>query len=172
MSNEELWKSRKHTSPSATNFQIAKEADLLNASDVETWISNTKVTDATKQKFVNIYHYFCTVNRIQWKKPRYKYERKIPLIPTTENIHKIISACSPKYATIFKILEETGLEGQELAITNRQDIDAEQGIINVQGCKGHNSRMCKLKPQTVDLLRVYLHKYPTPKPFPHPNKNG
>jgi integrase len=88
------------------------------------------------------------------------------LIPTTENIHKIISAASPKYATIFKILEETGLEGQELATTNRRDMDAQQGIINAQGCKGHNSRSLKLKPETADLLRAYLHNYQSEKPFP------
>jgi hypothetical protein len=52
-------------------------------------------------------------------------ERKIPLIPITENIHKIISASPEKYATIFTILEETGLEGQELATTLAEAITME-----------------------------------------------
>ena len=90
----------------------------------------------------------------------------MPLIPTTENIDKIISASSMKYATIFTILKETGLEGMELATMHRNHIDAERGIINATGCKGHNSRSFKLKQATADLLRTYLAKYQTKYPFP------
>jgi integrase len=152
--------------------QLSRNADLLNPLEVQTYIANSNVTNATKQKLVNIYDYFCKTNQITWKKPKYKWERKIPLIPTTENIHKIISATSTKYATIFKILEETGLETQELATTSRKDIDTQQGIINAQGCKGHNSRSLKLKPETADLLRAYLYKYTAEKPFPKSIRMG
>jgi hypothetical protein len=41
---------------------------------------------------VDCYQNFCKVNGLTFEKPRYKYERKIPLIPTTENIYKVISA--------------------------------------------------------------------------------
>jgi integrase len=146
--------------------QIARYADLMNTEEVKTYIANTNVCNGTKQKLVDIYEYFAKTHKITWERPNYKYERKIPLIPTTENINKIISASSRKYATIFRILEETGIESRELATTKRTDIDAEQGIINVQGCKGHNSRSIKLKPATADMLRAYLHTYTEEKPFP------
>jgi integrase len=146
--------------------QIARYADLMNTEEVKTYIANTNVCNGTKQKLVDIYEYFAKTHKITWERPNYKYERKIPLIPTTENINKIISASSRKYATIFRILEETGIESRELATTERTDIDAEQGIINVQGCKGHNSRSIKLKPATADMLRAYLHTYTEEKPFP------
>jgi integrase len=81
-------------------------------------------------------------------------------------VDKIISASTPKYATIFTILKETGLECCELADMTRNQIDIEQGIINAQGCKGHNSRSIKLKQKTADLLRTYLHRYTDEKPFP------
>ena len=138
----------------------------MNPQEVLTYIANHNISNSAKQKLANCYDYFTKTNNLVWNKPRYKWERKIPLIPTTENIYKIISATTKKYATIFTILEQTGLEGQELANTHRKDIDAEQGIINVHGCKGHNSRSFKLKPKTADLLRAYLHKYTSDKPFP------
>ena len=146
--------------------QLNRHADLMNPEEVLTWIANHKVANSTKNKILDCYQNFCKVNNIPFDKPRYKYERKIPLIPTTENIYKIISHCHNKYATIFTILEQTGIAPQELATTKRTDIDAENGIINVQGCKGHNSRSIKLKPQTADLLRIYLHKYTDMHPFP------
>jgi len=152
--------------------QIARHADLLNPQDVMTYISNLKAVNVTKLKMCNCYEYFCKNNGIPYKKPKYAIVETIPIIPTTANVTKIISASTRRYATIFTILEETGLEGQELATTNRKDIDAEQGIINAQGCKGHNSRSFKLKPKTADLLRIYLHRYTAEKPFPHPKRMG
>ena len=152
--------------------QIARYADLMNPEEVKTFVANLRLTNATKQKMVNNYKYFCKTYDIQWIPPYYKWERKTPLIPTTENIYKIISASSEKYATIFTILEETGLEGKELETIQRKDIDSEQAIINAQGCKGHNSRSFRLKPQTADLLRTYLHKYTGEKPFPKSKRMG
>ena len=73
---------------------------------------------------------------------------------------------------IFTILKETGVEGRELATTTRNDIDAEQGIINVQGCKGHNSRSLKLKPKTADMLKAYLDIHKGEKPFPQSKRTG
>jgi integrase len=152
--------------------QLGKHADLQNPQEILTYIANSTVSNATKQKLANDYNYYCITNQINWKKPTYRWERKIPLIPTTENIYKIISASCKKYATIFTILEETGLEGKELETTTRRDIDAEQGIINVQGCKGHNSRSLKLKQQTAEMLRAYLHKYAGEHPFPKSIRMG
>ena len=146
--------------------QISKNADMNNPEEVKAFIANLKLSNNTKQKHANNYNYYCKANNIKWEKPYYRVERKIPLIPTTANIDKIISASSRKYATIFTILKETGLEGMELATMPRTQIDAERGIINAEGCKGHNSRSFKLKQATADLLRTYLSKYKGNYPFP------
>jgi len=146
--------------------QIGRHADLMNPEEAKTYIANLDVCNGTKAKMIDIYEYFAKTHNITWQRPKYRYERKIPLIPTTENINKVISASSKKYATIFTILAETGIEGRELTTTNRNDIDIDQGIINVQGCKGHNSRSIKLTPKTADMLRAYLQTYTTETPFP------
>jgi site-specific recombinase XerD len=54
----------------------------------------------------------------------------------------------------------------------RKSIDTEQGIINAEGCKHHNSRSFKLKPQTAEMLRKYLTKYTDNNPFPNPHAMG
>lgn len=152
--------------------QISEHANLANPEDVKQYIANSKLengeptSEPTKNKLIFAYDNFCKVNGIEWKKPYYEYEPKIPLIPTTDNVNKIISASSNKYATIFTILTETGLEGHELEKTSRKSIDIEQGIISAQGCKGHASGTYKLKQQTAEMLRVYLYKYKGEYPFP------
>ena len=152
--------------------QINRNADLKNPEDVKAYIANSPVCNATKTKLCFAYNWFCQTNGIEWTKPRYKWERKIPIIPTTANVDKIISASTRKCATIFTILKETGLEGQELATTTRKHIDSEQGIISAQGCKGHNSRSIKLKQKTADMLRNYLSIYTTEYPFPNSRAMG
>ena len=147
-------------------------ADFRHPEEVKMAIANMKVCNNTKTGYAKAYQYFVNTNGLEWKRPKYKWERKIPLIPTTANIDKIISASSKKYATIFTILKETGLEGHELATTKRTHIDSEQGIINAQGCKGHNSRSLKLKPTTAGMLRRYLHRYTGETPFPSAKSMG
>ncbi len=153
--------------------QIAKaDVNLLDPEEVKTYIANSKVSNHSKQKLANCYDYFIVANGLEWERPKYKWERKIPLIPTTANIDKVISATGRKYATIFTILKETGLETKELETVHRADIDAERGVINAQGCKGHNSRSIKLCPKTADMLRAYLEKNTGNRPFPIARRMG
>jgi integrase len=145
---------------------LAKNVDLSEPENVKLFISNMPQKNSYKRNVTNAYNYVVILNGMNWQKPRYKVEHKIPLIPTTANVNKIISASTKKYATIFTILAETGLEAHELATVTRDDIDIENGILNAQGCKGHAPRSFKLKQATKGMLSEYLHNYKGEKPFP------
>ncbi len=155
--------------------RMSKHADLNNPEEVKTYIANAKREDngkplanGTKSKLVFSYDCLCKATGIQWTAPKYKWEQKTPIIPTKENVTKIISASTRRYTLIFTILAETGLEGQELHNLQAKDIDTEQGIISVEGCKGHASGSYKLKAQTAEMLREYIAKNPQDLPFPKP----
>ena len=153
----------------AVNYQLKyldKNTNLRNPEQVQAFIASMKQANSYKQCIVKAYNYFADINGIKRIETYFKYQRKIPLITSSENVNKIISASSKKYATIFKILDETGLEEQELRNPTRKDIDIEKGIINAQGCKNHKSRSFKLKPETAEMLRQYLFKYIDHQPFP------
>ncbi len=64
----------------------------------------------------------------------YGHERKLPKIPTTEQIKKLIASASPRYAAILKILSETGIMPHELSRISLRDIDLERGFLYVQAC--------------------------------------
>ena len=76
---------------------------------VKRFISRMKKANSYKQTFVKAYSYYCRLNGIKWIAPYYKWEQKIPKIPSKEQITKIISCSSKKYSVIFKILTETGV---------------------------------------------------------------
>ncbi len=90
-------------------------------------------------------------------KPKFQHERNLPKIPTRENIMKVISASSFKYATIFRILLETGVMPYELSRTKVTDIDLEREVLIIRGYKGHSSRVFKLSNET--LLEAYALTY-------------
>jgi len=114
------------------------------------------------------YSCLCKAHNLEWTPPKYKCEAKTPIIRTTANVEKIITASTKRYATVFTILAETGAEGQELHLTHRNDIDTEQGIIRINGTKGHASGTYKLKTRTAEMLREYLAKDQREYPFPQP----
>ena len=158
--------------------RISRHADLSKPEEVKTYIARaTKengepLQNSTKTRLVYAYQNVCNAYNLEWEKPHFKYEENVPLIPTTENVNKIIGASSKRYATIFSILAEIGLSGQELYKMSRKDIDTETGIIRVRGYKGHASGTYKLKKQTLEMLKEYLANNPQKHPFPKPKIMG
>jgi integrase len=137
---------------------LSRTADLTNPEEVKLAIANKKIQNGSKDNYAKAYTNLAKANEIQWKRPTYKIARKIPIIPTRENIMKVISA-SKKYATIFKILMETGLMPYELSQVEQKDIDLERGILNARGYKTHYSRTFKLTQETNAMLKLYFAKY-------------
>jgi len=145
---------------------LARHCDLNNAEEVCRFIAEIHVSNAYRDTFVKSYSYYAKLNGLVWEKPSYKSERKIPKIPSTEALMKVISATPKKYATIFRILMETGLMPYELAHVSLRDIDLDKGTLAARGFKGHSSRAFKLKSETLAMLKEYVQKYYKEYPFP------
>jgi integrase len=153
--------------------ELAANTDVFDPEAVKHYIATAisertkkQFSDETRNKFAYSADKFYEKQGIQWKKPFYKVEEKTPLIPSTENVTLIIANASKKYATIFTLLAEIGCDGIELSKVAHADIDRQQGIISISGCKGHSSGTYKLKSETAEMLRVYLYQHPEEHPFP------
>jgi len=153
--------------------ELARNTNIVDPEAVKGYIATAKnqttgepLAEETRNKFAYAYDKYCEKQNIIWSKPFYKVEEKTPLIPTSENVNTIINNASKRYTVIFTILAETGAEGHELEKVTQADIDAEQGLISIRGCKGHASGTYKLKTRTAEMLRIYLHKNPQEHPFP------
>jgi len=148
--------------------QLSKVADLMNPDDIKNTIGFSKVKNSSKMSFVLAYEWFCKTNGLTWQKPRFKCAETIPIIPTTKQVDRIISASTHKFATMYKLMTETAVEGEELHQTNRNQYDKSQRLITIKGLKGHASANYILTPETAQLLDEYLAKYPKDYPFPQP----
>jgi len=93
---------------------LAAHVDLDNPEAVKGFVANKKCANSYKNEFVKAYNHYIECNGLSWEKPKHRSERKIPRIPTTEAIKKIITRASPKYATVLTLLLETGAMPYEL----------------------------------------------------------
>ena len=148
--------------------QLSRFTDLMNPNDVKQTIGYSKLSNSSKCSYALAYEWFTKANGLKWEKPRFKWNLPTPIMPTTDQVNKIISATSLKFATIFKLMAETGVEGEELHQTHRNQFEQTQAIISIKGLKGHGSANYKLKQPTANMLREYLAKYPQNYPFPQP----
>ncbi len=72
---------------------------------------------------------------------------------------KVVSDSSRKYATIFKIMMETGITPYKRSRLSLRDIDLEKRTIAVRGYKEHISRVFKLKSDTAAMLKEYVQTH-------------
>jgi len=152
--------------------QLTKVSDLMNPEDVKHAISYSKLSNATKTTFALAYEWFCKTNGLKWEKPKYKWHLGIPIIPTTNQVNKIISASTIRYATIYNLMTATAVEGEELHETHRNQFDQTQNILQIKGLKQHGDNNYKLKPPIAEMLRQYLAKNPEDYPFPRAKSMG
>ena len=113
-------------------------------------------TDAFKEGVVRAYNHYVRYNGLSWKKPKYRYSKKLPYIATTEQINKIISNCRKKYALILSILRDTGLRPIELHRLTLRNVDLQKGVVTVPSTKDGHPRCLKVKPSTLEMLKGYV----------------
>jgi integrase len=132
------------------------------------WISNVKGSYCYRETFVKAYVHYAKLYGIDFIKPKYRAERRIPRVPTTETVKALIANSSSRYAVIFKLLSETGSMPKELHNARLKDIDFDSGTLAIQGLKGHTSRIFKLKEETLAMLKSYTGMYASsPSLFPN-----
>jgi len=135
---------------------LSRLDNLNNPESVRSLIARKKCSNAFKEALVNAYDHYVKVNGLSWKKPLYKRQRGLPYVATTEQINKIISRASKKYALIFSILRDTGLRPIEIHNLTLKSVDLEKGVITVKSAKFGNPRVLKLKTSTLAMLREYI----------------
>ena len=69
---------------------LAKNSNLDNPENVKTFIARKKVKNSYKATLVKAYNHYVQTNGLTGEKPRYKWERELPRIPTSGQVNKIL----------------------------------------------------------------------------------
>ena len=136
---------------------LQKHCSLNNAEIVKGFIAQKDCSNAFKESLVEAYDLYCRANKIEWNKPFYQRYDKLPKIPSEEKLNMIIANASRKYVLILSMMKDLGTRPIELTWLKVRDIDLDTGVVNVTSAKHCVGRTLKLKPQTLALLKTYIH---------------
>jgi integrase len=145
---------------------LMRECNLREPQTVKALLAAKKVSDGFKSNLCDAYGHFLDCHGLTWTRPRYKRVKGLPRVPSTENVERIIARCSWRYATVFSVLRDTGAMPEELHKVTRRDINLDNGVISLPGCKFHKARNRKVKDQTLAMLKRYLDGNIETQPFP------
>jgi hypothetical protein len=134
--------------------RLAKNTDLNDPMNVERYVFGIDVTNKYRNALFDAYAHYCVANESGWVRPRVKPEKAPIKLPTEENIDKIISSASLRYATVFQ-LSKHRLRPDEISKIILRDIDTGKGTLSVRTSK-MGLRTIKLRRETFDLLREFL----------------
>jgi integrase len=130
-----------------------KGADLTNSDSVLAVLATSNWTQATKRTIITAYQSFAKTFNIQWQPPRTRVERKIPYIPTEEEISQLIAGCGRKTATFLQVLKDTAARTAEAVRIKWTDVDEKSCTIRINNpVKGSNARIVKVTPNTLAMI--------------------
>ena len=141
-----------------------KGANLQNPESVkETLAILERWTVKTKKIAVETYSLFLKMQGLTWKPPRYKSVKKLPFIPTEQEIDELIAGCNKKTATFLQLLKETGMRCGEAFLLKWTDINFQNRTVDITPEKGSEPRQLSLSIQLVNML--YNQANDKEKPF-------
>jgi len=134
---------------------LNQHADLNNPDAVKTAIA-THVSNNYKRNLCFAYKKYAQLQNIKWQMPKYRQDRKIRRITTSEKLEMIIAKAGKTLAIKLRISKECGLRPIELQNLKVKDIDLEQKIIYPSTAKHGTARALKISANLTTLLQTHI----------------
>ncbi len=130
-----------------------KGADLTSGDSVLTVLATNNWTQQNKKVFIVAYRSFAKTFDIKWEAPKTTVQRKLPYIPTEEEINQLIAGCGKRTATFLQVLKDTAARTSEATRLKWIDVDEKTCTIKINNpIKGSNARIVKVTPTTIAML--------------------
>jgi len=130
-------------------------ADLLDPESVKGTIAKQQTWNLkTKEIAVEAYACFLKMVGGKWDPPIYKPVRKLPFIPTEQEIDSLIAGCNRKTSAFLQLLKETGMRCGEAWMLKLIDVDFENRLVKVTPEKCGDPRALKMSSKLVAMLNA------------------
>ena len=137
-------------------------ADIFNPESIKEVIGKQEWNPSRKCNAVDAYTTFLRMLNLKWQPPIYFRVRKLPFIPTENEIDQLIGGCNQRMATFLQLLKETGMRcGEACQLLKWIDIDFEQKSVRVTPEKGSNPRILPISIKLVNMLNNLPKNMPT-----------
>ncbi|MEM4143071.1 MAG: tyrosine-type recombinase/integrase [Candidatus Bathyarchaeia archaeon] len=139
-------------------FRLLKHgADLTNPESVKETIAREQVSVNTKNHYAVAYDGFAKWLGLSWSRPQYKFERKLPFLPTEAELDQLIAGCNRRLAVFLQILKETMARAGEAWMLKWTDINGNILTINAPE-KGSLPRQFRISDKLVAMLNSLPRK--------------
>jgi len=109
---------------------LARNGNLLDPESIKEVLAREKKWSQNRRRnVINAYTLFLKSNGLTWEKPRCNVTRKIPFIPTEQEIDDLIAGSSRKVSTFLQLIKETAMRSGEAKRILWTDIDFERKVI-------------------------------------------
>jgi integrase len=135
-------------------IMVKKGADLYNPETIKEVIAKQTWSEGRKENAVNAYTSFLRMTEGTWNPPIYCRIRKLPFIPTEQEIDALISSCTSKAATLLQTLKETGARVGEAWNLKWTDLGMERRTIRITPEKGSEPRIFRVTPKLMTMLQT------------------
>jgi len=133
-------------------------ADLCDPESVKEAIAKQKWSEGRKENAVEAYTLFLTMHGGKWDPPKYKRVRKLPFIPTEQELDALIASCGQKTAAFLQLLKETGIRAGEAWSLKWTDLDAEKRTVRITPEKGSEPRIFRISTKLMTMLTTLPKK--------------
>jgi integrase len=127
-------------------------ANLYDPESIKEVIAKQEWSESRKANAVDAYTSFLQMHGENWSPPMYIKVRKLPFIPTENELDQLISGCSRRMATFLQLLKETGVRCGEACQLRWTDIDLVNNTVRVTAEKGGNPRNLKISNKLASML--------------------
>ncbi len=139
------------------NIRLLMErgTNIYDAENVKDTIARQEWSAATRHMAINAYTAFLRMLGQKWEPPICKVTRKIPFIPTEQEIDALVAGCGKKTAAFLQLLKETAMRAGEANKLEWTDIDTNSRTITLNNPeKNSNTRIFKVSLKLMAMLRA------------------
>ena len=134
-------------------------ADLYNPESVKEVIAKQSWSQNRRKNVINAYDLFAKFVGLKWQKPKCRPERKIPFIPTEQELDALIAASGKKLAALLQLLKETGMRVGEARRLRWIDIDFQRRVVIMNAPeKNGNPRIYNVSKTLINMLNALPRK--------------
>jgi len=109
---------------------LVRNADLLNPESVKEVLAKEEAWGQNRRRnVITAYTLFLKLNGLSWEKPRCNIIRKIPFIPTEQEIDELIAGTPNLVSAFLQTLKETAMRSGEAIRLQWKDVDLERRLI-------------------------------------------
>jgi len=138
---------------------VNRGANLFDPESIKEVIATQAWSEGRKENAVDAYTSFLSYKGAEWNPPKYRRIKRLPFIPTEQELDQLISGCSQRMATFLQLLKETGVRAGEAWRVKWEDVDMATRTIRVTPEKGSEPRIFHISQKLVAMLESLPKKY-------------